>query len=363
MPKKSLRRRPSTPNLKFQRHPVVDPTSPPETPTTSPPLSRKISQKPRHQPPFFDDYVRSLAEDSAILPVGNGHQFSYRPSLGPEQLSPRSASSSSDESESEQMQDSADDESSERASIGSLPDADDPDTSEEEEEEEEEEDNTDEDDDDSEDDGPLFKQRHSRTTVRISTKTTATATTVEYDFTIEDVDPMDSGCEGLDVLLPTEIESNRSRSRSRHKELPPRMMRDLQNLNCSNEASDAAASDASGRDPSPDPDVEFRRRQQELKRIRRVSMSSSFGKRTHSELSGDSDDDGSALDVNEMGASARRMRKRLHRGSLLFQDPPAPRIDELEEPDSSEDDYGRAEQTLARELPFFTLEIMDMGES
>jgi len=181
-------------------------------------------------------------------------------------------------------------------------------------------------------------------------------TTVECDFIIEDIDPMDSECEGLDVLHPTEIESNRSRSRSRHKDLDKGMMQNLRNLNCSNEASDDESTS-----PPEDDEEAFYQRRQELRRFRRVSMSSSFGKRTHSELSSDSDNDDGPLDVNDVGSSARRMRKRLHRGSLLFQDPPEPRIDELEEPDSSEDDDGYAAvNSLARELPYYTMEIMEV---
>lgn len=176
------------------------------------------------------------------------------------------------------------------------------------------------------------------------------------DFTIEDVDPMDSDCDGLHVLYPTEIESDiessQSRSTSEHRDLDNDMLQDLENLNCSNEASDNE--EESDED---DEESEFMRRQQELKRIRRVSMSSSFGKRTHSELS-DSDDNDCALDVNEAGSSARRFHKRVHRGSLLFQDPPAPRIDELEEPNSSDDDYA-SEMRLAHDLPYHAVEIMD----
>jgi hypothetical protein len=182
------------------------------------------------------------------------------------------------------------------------------------------------------------------------------------DFTIEDVDPMDSDCDGLDVLYPTEIEiesdieSPPSLSTSRQRDLDKDMMQDLENLNCSNEASDDEAEL-----DEDDEESEFMRRRQELKRIRRVSMSSSFGKRTHSELS-DSDDNDCALDVNEAGSSARRFHKRVHRGSLLFQDPPAPRIDELEEPDSSEDEYAN-EMRLAQELPYHAMEIMDTDSS
>lgn len=178
------------------------------------------------------------------------------------------------------------------------------------------------------------------------------------DFTIEDVDPMDSECEGLDVLFPTEIESNRSRSRSRHKDLDKGMMHDLRKLNCSNETSDNEADNADG----DFHEIAFLRRRQELKRIRRVSMSSSFGKRTHSELSDSDENDMVISDVNEVGSSARRFRKRLHRSSILFHDPPEPRIDELEEPNSSEDEYA-AELALAQELPYYSMDIMEMESS
>ncbi|TQW10191.1 protein kinase [Cordyceps javanica] len=65
----------------------------------------------------------------------------------------------------------------------------------------------------------------------------------------------------------------------------------------------------------------------------------------------ESDSDDAGLDVNEVGSSARRMRKRLPRGSLLFQDPPQPRIDEVEEPNSSEDEYLTTQQ-FGMELPY-----------
>jgi hypothetical protein len=199
--------------------------------------------------------------------------------------------------------------------------------------------------------------------VEISHITVTTTETVAHNFTLEDVDPMDSDCEGLDVLQPTEIESNRSRSRSRsrHRKEHKTMVKDFRNLNCSNETSDTEQ----GADPEGVPDEEaiFLKHRERLKRIRRMSMGSSFGKRTHSELS-DSEDDGEGLDANEVGSSARRMRRKMHRTSLLFHDPPPPpaRIEELEEPDSSEDELV-AHEHLARELPYWAIEIMEMDSS
>jgi hypothetical protein len=341
--KKSLRKRPSTPDLKLHRNlPLTaDPASPPETPTTSPFMSRKNSLKPRHQPPFHD-FNQDLNQDPRIRPVGNGHQFSYQPVFGPHELSPRSSSSSDAADE----HDSGDDASSESIDVGSLPDS--PGQEHAHGGQSSRDDWSDTSSQQDEDEGP-----RRITSVRI-TATTPSATLV-CNFTIEDMDPTDNDYEGLDVLYPTEIESNRSRSGSRDgHHLDTGMMREFKNLNCSNEPSDE--------DGEHDIDEQaFLRRQQELKRIRRVSMSSSFGKRTHSELS-DSDDDVDALDVNEVGSSARRMRKRLHRGSLLFHDPPPPRIDELEEPDSSEDEK-QADKSLAMELPYWTMEIMEVDSS
>ncbi|KAG6052304.1 hypothetical protein E4U39_000029 [Claviceps sp. Clav50 group G5] len=155
-------------------------------------------------------------------------------------------------------------------------------------------------------------------------------------FEIEEIDPMDSGCEGLEILHPTEIETVCSRSCScRRKGSERDVLRDFKNLTCNNGTWD----DESDETCCMSEEARFRQRQKDLRRIRRLSMSSSYGKRTHSEMSGGSESSEApgALDVCDVGSSARRMRKRLRRGSLLFQDPPAPRIDELDEPDSSEE--------------------------
>ncbi|PNP45346.1 hypothetical protein TGAMA5MH_03070 [Trichoderma gamsii] len=351
---RSRQRRSSTPHLKLSPAHLValqtaDPASPPDTPVASPDFPRKDNQAAIYL------LANSFAQDPNIRPYGSGHQFSYRPL---EQLSPRSSSSSEADKEH-----SIGGDSSESASVVSLStsavqqllrasaetnalasheldasgDADA------------------ESESDSEADCEAEPDRLKRAKVAHGPATSIPEICdLAVDFTIEDMDPMDSEWEGLDVVHPTEIESESdaealpSQPASQQKDLDQDMMQDLENLNCSNEASDD--------ETEPDEDdaeSEFRRRQQELKRIRRVSMSSSFGKRTHSELS-DSDDNDCALDVNEAGSSARRFRKRVHRGSLLFQDPPAPRIDELEEPNSSEDEYAN-EMRLARELPYHAM--------
>jgi hypothetical protein len=329
--------------------------------------SRKSSLKPRHQPPFFD-FSQPLTQDPSIKPVGDGHQFSYQPAPGADQLSPRSSSSSSSP-----LGDSND----ESASIGSLQNSSGPDDVSVAEMGDDDDDGDDDNDDvsvgeapdsdddgdgDSDGDGDASSGSDDSDAGYLPGKGSVhvqVTTTVVCDFTIEDIGPFDTGYEELEVLYPTEIESNRSRSRSRHNDpLDLGMMDDLKNLNCSNEASD----NDNNNDDEPDAAEEaFLRRQQEIKRMRRLSMGSSFGKRTHSELS-DSDDDAGFLDVNDVGSSARRLRKRLHRGSLLFQDPPAPRIDELDEPDSSEDEF-IGDKSLASELPYWTMEIMEVDSS
>ncbi|KAK0384597.1 hypothetical protein NLU13_8683 [Sarocladium strictum] len=338
-----LRPRPSTPDLKLalREAPLTaaaDPASPPETPTTSPHATRKSSQKPRHQPPPFHDFLLPGLDDSHIRPLGHGHLFSYQPRLGPEGLSPRSASSSSD----------ADDES---GSVGSSLHAEANGRSSPEQSEADEQ-------------QCRLPDSESESSSDEEGSTCAAATHVETELIVEEIDPMDSDYEGLDTLFPNDIDSERSRSQTR-PELDGQVLDHLRKLNCSNEASDDDARSSSSSSSSSlsrdSAEIAFYARQAELKRIRRVSMSSSLGKRTHSEMSGDSDGDSTANDASDFPSSARRMRKRLHRTSLLFQDPPAPRIDELDEPDSSEDERRfAAGLALAHELPYFDIEIVEI---
>lgn len=369
MPRSSrrLRRRPSTPDLHQHQAKnafTADPASPPETPTTSPQFSRKISLKPRHQPDFTN-----LADDPNIQPVGNGHQFSYRPPLGPEQLSPQSSSSGSSVAVEDDGEDNEDGEEESDGSLQNAPinrsryeiflqrktqsvsSASDSDEADEE--------GGDDSDDNDEKEGSI---PHAP---RVPSPTSAV-----WDILLEELDPMDdAGLEALEVLYPYEVESARSRSSSWHKDRPGHldrtMMRDFNNLKCSAEVSSSSSSEDGNNQTPPDFDEEelaFHQHQAARRRMRRVSMSSSVGKRTHSELS-DSEDEWGPLDVNDVGSSARRLRKRLHRSSLLFHDPPE-QIIELDEPNSSEDERAAARpgpwSSLAQELPYWSMEIMEI---
>ncbi|EFY91979.1 hypothetical protein J3459_007926 [Metarhizium acridum] len=409
------RRRRLTPCLKLSRERsrinhssgATGPTSPPETPTGSPHMARK---PPQHSAVYFGYSGRPLEQDPNIKPVGHGHQFSYRRVIGPEQLSPRSSSSDESEGEQEQAGEELDDDSSVSDIVrpqsiinSTAASSEDAYSGPDEASGDGDDEHDDDDDDDGDDDGddgvcrvgeedydeageeeehvqinarPYFRLPSQSESVSISAAgseagdeaarqsraaAAPSSATSSCGFTVEDVDPMDSGCEGLEVLLPTEIESNRSRSRSRHKYFDKGMVRDFKNLNCSNDVSENEV-DAEG-ELGMDTERVFLKKQKEMRRIRRVSMSST-GKRTHSEFSEFTDSDNSdtgGLDVNEVGSSARKLRKRLHRGSLLFQDPPAPRIDELDEPDSSENEYDAADP-LARELPYWTMKTMETME-
>ncbi|KAG6120552.1 hypothetical protein E4U13_006374 [Claviceps humidiphila] len=349
----------------------------------------------------FHRFSRPLAQGLNIKPVGNGHHFSYqrelRDPLGPKQPGPPSFSCSDSGKD-------VDDESSRMASLQSrtLADASDDQSVADEEDEgddmscirdgdedtpahedtEDEEGNGIDDDDDSDascsdascdSDGsasaayqeepyaePYFSyaaQALSSPSISVPEPDMDTtpppssryhAEPLSSTFEIEEIDPMDSGCEGLEILHPTEIEPVCSRSCScRRKGSERDVLRDFKNLTCNNGTLDDESDDAC----CLSEEARFRQRQKDLRRIRRLSMSSSYGKRTHSEMSGGSESsEAGALDVSDMGSSARRMRKRLRRGSLLFQDPPAPRIDELDEPDSSEETCDAADPS-ARALP------------
>ncbi|KAL7919000.1 hypothetical protein ACQKWADRAFT_316048 [Trichoderma austrokoningii] len=327
----------------------ADPASPPDTPVASPDFLCKDRQA------AIDQLANVLAQDPIIRPYGSGHQFSYCPLEM--RLSPRSSSSSEADTEY-----SIGGDSFESASVISLsisvvqplrlasagvstmepPELDtsgDADV-----------------ESDSESEAESDKPRRVRLAYGSATSIPE-GCDFEIHFTIEEMDPMDSECEGLEVIYPTKIESESDaetpRRRQRRGGLDQGMMKDLENLNCSNEASDDDDEDGEG--------AEFRRRRQELRRLRRASMSSSIGKRTHSELS-DSDDNDCALDVNEAGSSARRLRRRVHRSSLLSQDPLAPRIDELKEPNSSKHEYAN-EMRLAQGLPDHAVETMDTDSS
>lgn len=181
----------------------------------------------------------------------------------------------------------------------------------------------------------------------------------QAEFIVEELtDFDDSDDERPGVVRPCAIEyaeSDRSRSRSRNRpEIDQRMMFNL-NLNCSDHDSDETDMD----------EIEYREfliKQRAEKRRKRMT-SGSIGKRTISESIGsdtDREDLKAFLGADEVGSSARRLRRKVgDRRSLQFQDPPPPRIEELDEPDSSEDEILIGE-TLARELPYYEYVTMEV---
>ncbi|KXH39949.1 hypothetical protein CSIM01_10780 [Colletotrichum simmondsii] len=232
-------------------------------------------------------------------------------------------------------------------------------------EEEEDEDEDDESDSDSESESlatPPVQEIHQEAHIVTAT----TTSTVKANFTLEelsDFDPMDQDRSG--TIAPSGFSSPASaRSRSRApppKGLPPGFTQEMRNLGF-----DGSSSEGSDNDLDADEaHREFVRMQRELKMRKRRAHGSSIGKRTISERSDSDHEDMTPLDADDVGSSARRLRRRYgdsHRHSfILFQDPPPPRIDEVEEPESEVEgalffcDSG----TLARELPYYSIEIME----
>lgn len=214
---------------------------------------------------------------------------------------------------------------------------------------------------------------------------------------IEEVSDFDSDNGRIQVILPYEIEEaeserektpdpnqNRSgklnlgkarrRSSARLSRLPEidrSVMSGLRGFSFRNDSDEEALLDEDDEDGSDFDENAyniFRLKQRDERRRRRMT-SGSISKRTISESIGsdtDNEDLSAMLDASDVGSSARRLRRRIgDRHSLQFQDPPPPRIDELEEPDTSdnEDDVKeltRDGETLARELPYYTLEYISM---
>lgn len=184
----------------------------------------------------------------------------------------------------------------------------------------------------------------------------------DTNFTVEELsDFTDSDDERVGVIRPDYIEyaeSNRSRSRSRNRrEIDPRVMYNLNNLTCN------ASDDSDETDLDEAEYRHFLTKRREEKRRRRMTSGSSVGKRTITESIGsdtDREDLKPWLGTDDSGSSARRLRRRVgDRRSLQFTDPPPPRIDEMDEPNSSEDEFLISE-SLAKELPYYKYVSMEV---
>lgn len=151
-----------------------------------------------------------------------------------------------------------------------------------------------------------------------------------------------------------DADSDRSRSRSRNPpEIDQTVMYKLRTLDCSDESDETDIDEYQA--------CLLRRRAE--RRKKRMSQGS-IGKRTISESIGSDTDREDLklhfLDATQLGSSARRLRRKVgDRRSLQFQDPPLPRIDQMDEPNTSDDEFLDDDDAL-KELPYYTLDYITM---
>ncbi|KAE9369333.1 hypothetical protein N431DRAFT_46361 [Stipitochalara longipes BDJ] len=297
--------RPTTPNFNFAQQ--AGPSSPPQTPTTSTFPFKANRRNGMH----FSKPTLS-AKDGTITPNGNGPMFSYTPSARPEDMSPRSSSSAASSAHSSSSE-------SPPRSLSSSP------------------------------------------AVHTTSSPPSTRKIVsEGNFTVEEFDESDyedweSGDE--DVIRPYQYEDADSEkapsvkaSKGKSKtELDPGILDGIRDLDCGNQEEE-----------EHEAWVKAERARKKWKRR------SSGTKRTLTQSIGSDTDDEDLQPVmlegvNELGSSARRLRRKVgERTSLIFDDPP-PRIEEVDEgPESCEEvveidtdeDDGNG-QCVDKELPYY----------
>lgn len=178
------------------------------------------------------------------------------------------------------------------------------------------------------------------------------------EFDQEDYEAFDSDAES--ILRPHQYEdadselarSARGSTRGSTKavsptrELDPNILHRISKLECSDDE-----------DNDREAWLESRR---EIRRQRR--RSSGVSKRSHAQSVGSDTDDEDILPkmegINDVGSSARRLRRKVagERASLIFDDPPS-RIEELEEPESCEElvcvEEDAEGQGVDRNLPYY----------
>jgi hypothetical protein len=298
--------RPHTPTINTSRaeHNV---TSPPETPTTtgSHSFTRKFGSGSNDR-----KGTRGELRRSSIPPLGGvGSQFNYARGIRPEEISPRSSNSSDDESETS-------------ASPPQSPLS----------------------------DAPAIRPGLSY----VSTAHIVVEATFEIEeYSGDDEDAMDNGDD--DILRPYGFEypdSERSRSRPRsEQEVDPQLMDSLQDLKTCFRSDDESDSDMDGEYGDYMRELKILRQQRRARRM----TSGSISKRTVSERGSDSDrEDLQPWDTGDN--NQRRLRRKVDRRSLLSIPPEI--IIELKEPNSDgEYVWDEHEINLARELPFWTMEV------
>lgn len=322
---------PSTPILSVSAN--VGPTSPPHTPLSAahpPPfwLNRKISPRVSPGPGpgsagFAPPDLRAptVSHSSAVLPPDFEHS-NYTIPVRPEDLSPLSADSSAAEL-SDTEADTSDDELFRGPPVPpTIP----------------------------------YPPRHSCAHGNVASQPRVV---VQCNFIIEELSDFDEDdMDGrTDVIRPSIIEEAGSeRSPLDDPNIDPHVIEDLRDLNVRSPDpdSDSSSSESDLTDDAVTRKIKAARLQQ---RQSRMSHSSIGTKRTKSEMGSDSDHDDARhfMSFEDVGSSAKRLKRRPgNRHSLIFQDPP-PRIDEAVEPEELEDG-----ETLARELPFYEYTSMEV---
>lgn len=191
-----------------------------------------------------------------------------------------------------------------------------------------------------------------------STTHVVTAEIIVETLEIREYDGSDyDGCVVIrpDAIEDADSERSRSRSRSRQRR-DSNMASGMRDLNV------FASSDDD--DDLEETEHERKMREHREERRRARMSSGSITKRTVSERGSDSDSEdlanGHGLHSPHDPADAahrRRLRRRLARNSVFFHEPAAPRIDEADEPDSSDEER---DGLLARELSFFNYIFMEV---
>ena len=316
--------RPTTPNFNFAHQ--AGPSSPPATPTTTTfsftgKTSRRQGIASFHNFPPIAPTVQT--NGGTITPNESGTTFSYN-RFEPLDLSPRSSSPDSSHNLSE-----------------------------------------------SEDSAPGRSRSSSVEAISESRPKLARVKIVkEGNFTVEefresDYEGFDSDCES--VLRPHQYEDAESekarstRASSPRHELDDKVVNGLRDLDC--------GTDENAEEEEREAWLEKQREERRRKR----RSSGSVQKRSLAQSIGSDTDDEDLQPVvfdgaNEAGSSARRLRRKVggERTSLIFDDPPVGRIEEVEEPDSCEEGVvGCVEERSDgeerwREMAFFGEEYMDV---
>lgn len=323
----------------------VGPTSPPDTPRDTSP-TQIFARMAQVNTNFNTDprscvgpaTARRMSHNSHIKPTGNGHHFTFS---RPDQLSPRSSSSSeachsgSEASSAVPGVDTAPPNcpipsiERDQQSPVEFPPV-----------------------------GSFYESYHIPTQhASDATRPLRVVAYTEVNFEVEEMASNYSDDEELLVMRPSAIEYPQSeRSRSRSRERQQKFMNSFAGMGFH----ETAIQDDSEDDASVD-EMSHRRILQGLReaRRRRRMTSGSIGKRTISESIGsdsDNEDVTSFLGADEVGSSARRLRRKYERHSFIFHDPPPPRIDEMTE---EEDDDLPEVEIFAKELPYWTTMEMD----